>query len=88
MEGYQVAYTVRYQSMCLEQKNDYAPFHTDTFRVTRLPVVVKGILTGEDALLAAEHGARAVLVSNHGGRQLDSVPATVRQTSRIQASPD
>jgi 4-hydroxymandelate oxidase len=38
-----------------------------------LPVIVKGILTAQDAALAAEHGARAVVVSNHGGRQLDSV---------------
>ena len=43
----------------------------------RLPLVVKGILTAEDALLAAEHGAAAVIVSNHGGRQLDGVPATL-----------
>jgi isopentenyl diphosphate isomerase/L-lactate dehydrogenase-like FMN-dependent dehydrogenase len=43
----------------------------------RLPLVVKGILTAEDALLAAEHGAAAVVVSNHGGRQLDGVPATL-----------
>ena len=42
-----------------------------------LPVVVKGILTAEDALLAAEHGAEGVVVSNHGGRQLDGVPATL-----------
>ncbi len=38
-----------------------------------LPVIVKGILTAEDARLAVEHGARAVVVSNHGGRQLDTV---------------
>ncbi len=38
-----------------------------------LPVLVKGILTGEDARRAAEHGAAGVIVSNHGGRQLDSV---------------
>ena len=38
-----------------------------------LPVVLKGILTAEDARLAAEHGAAAVIVSNHGGRQLDTV---------------
>jgi 4-hydroxymandelate oxidase len=38
-----------------------------------LPVVVKGILRAEDARLAAEHGARAVVVSNHGARQLDTV---------------
>jgi 4-hydroxymandelate oxidase len=42
-----------------------------------LPLVVKGVLTSEDALLAAEHGASAVIVSNHGGRQLDGVPATL-----------
>jgi 4-hydroxymandelate oxidase len=38
-----------------------------------LPVLVKGIMTAEDAELAIEHGARAVIVSNHGGRQLDTV---------------
>jgi 4-hydroxymandelate oxidase len=43
---------------------------------TRLPVVVKGVCRGEDARRAAEHGARAVVVSNHGGRQLDTAPAT------------
>ncbi len=42
-----------------------------------LPLVVKGILTAEDALLAAEHGAAGVIVSNHGGRQLDGVPASL-----------
>src|SRR5438270_530869 len=40
-----------------------------------LPLVVKGILTREDATLAVEHGADAVWVSNHGGRQLDGVAA-------------
>ena len=45
-------------------------------RATRLPVVVKGVCRGEDARRAAEHGAKAVVVSNHGGRQLDSAPAT------------
>ena len=43
---------------------------------TRLPVVVKGVCRGDDARRAAEHGAKAVVVSNHGGRQLDSAPAT------------
>jgi 4-hydroxymandelate oxidase len=38
-----------------------------------LPVVIKGILTAEDARLAVEHGAAGVIVSNHGGRQLDTV---------------
>jgi 4-hydroxymandelate oxidase len=38
-----------------------------------LPVLIKGILTAEDALLAAGSGARGIIVSNHGGRQLDTV---------------
>jgi isopentenyl diphosphate isomerase/L-lactate dehydrogenase-like FMN-dependent dehydrogenase len=42
-----------------------------------LPVLVKGVLTAEDALLACESGAAGVVVSNHGGRQLDGVPATI-----------
>jgi isopentenyl diphosphate isomerase/L-lactate dehydrogenase-like FMN-dependent dehydrogenase len=41
-----------------------------------VPVLVKGLLTGEDAALAVEHGAAGVVVSNHGGRQLDCVPAS------------
>lgn len=44
----------------------------DWFRsITRLPIVVKGILTAEDAKEAVEHGAEGIVVSNHGGRQLD-----------------
>ncbi|HXI81564.1 MAG TPA: alpha-hydroxy acid oxidase [Verrucomicrobiae bacterium] len=42
-----------------------------------LPFVLKGILTAEDARLAVEHGAEAIVVSNHGARQLDRVPATI-----------
>jgi len=45
-------------------------------RSTSLPVVVKGVCRGDDARRAAEHGAAAVVVSNHGGRQLDTAPAT------------
>ena len=41
-----------------------------------IPVIVKGIQTGEDAALACEHGAAAIVVSNHGGRQLDAVAPT------------
>lgn len=43
----------------------------------RLPVVLKGLVTAEDAEIAVEHGAAAVVVSNHGGRQLDGVSATL-----------
>ncbi len=42
------------------------------------PVLVKGILSGEDARRAVDVGTRAVVVSNHGGRQLDGAPATMR----------
>ncbi len=41
-----------------------------------LPLVLKGIQTAEDAVLACEHGVDAIVVSNHGGRQLDAVAAT------------
>jgi L-lactate dehydrogenase (cytochrome) len=41
------------------------------------PIIVKGVLTGDDARRAVDHGAVAVVVSNHGGRQLDSVPASL-----------
>lgn len=46
--------------------------------LTRLPIIIKGILTKEDAELAVEHGVQGIIVSNHGGRQLDGGPATVR----------
>ena len=45
--------------------------------VTKLPVVVKGVMTGEDAKLAVENGADGIFVSNHGGRQMDTARATV-----------
>jgi isopentenyl diphosphate isomerase/L-lactate dehydrogenase-like FMN-dependent dehydrogenase len=41
-----------------------------------VPILVKGVLTAEDAELSLEHGAAGVVVSNHGGRQLDCVSAT------------
>jgi isopentenyl diphosphate isomerase/L-lactate dehydrogenase-like FMN-dependent dehydrogenase len=42
-----------------------------------LPVLVKGVMTAEDAALAVDHGAAGVVVSNHGGRQLDGALATI-----------
>jgi isopentenyl diphosphate isomerase/L-lactate dehydrogenase-like FMN-dependent dehydrogenase len=45
--------------------------------VTSLPVLIKGILTAEDAALALAHGASGIVVSNHGGRQLDGAIATI-----------
>ncbi len=46
-------------------------------KTTRLPILVKGILTGEDAQQAVDHGATGIIVSNHGGRQLDQAPASL-----------
>ena len=45
--------------------------------VTSLPIVLKGILTAEDADLAVQHGAAAIWVSNHGGRQLDTAVSSI-----------
>ncbi len=42
-----------------------------------VPLVLKGILTAEDAVLAVEHGVEGIMVSNHGGRQLDRAPAAL-----------
>jgi isopentenyl diphosphate isomerase/L-lactate dehydrogenase-like FMN-dependent dehydrogenase len=53
-----------------------------------LPVVVKGLITAEDARLACEHGAAAVVVSNHGGRQLDGVPATLDALEEVSDAVD
>ncbi len=53
-----------------------------------LPVVVKGVLTEEDARLACEHGAAAVVVSNHGGRQLDGVAATIDALPEVAEAVD
>lgn len=45
--------------------------------LTSLPIVVKGIMTAEDASLAVDHGVSGLIVSNHGGRQLDSALGTL-----------
>jgi isopentenyl diphosphate isomerase/L-lactate dehydrogenase-like FMN-dependent dehydrogenase len=50
------------------------------------PIVIKGVHTREDALRAADVGASAVVVSNHGGRQLDSVAPTLRVLPEVVAS--
>lgn len=51
--------------------------------LTSLPIYVKGIVRGDDALLALEHGAAGVIVSNHGGRQLDTALPTARALPEI-----
>jgi len=50
------------------------------------PIAVKGILTGDDARRAADAGANAVIVSNHGGRQLDGVSASLRALPEVVAA--
>ncbi len=50
------------------------------------PIVVKGLLTGDDARRAVDEGAAAVVVSNHGGRQLDSVFPTLRALPEVVAA--
>jgi L-lactate dehydrogenase (cytochrome) len=44
---------------------------------TSLPLLVKGVLRGDDALLAREHGVGGIIVSNHGGRQVDGAVAAL-----------
>ncbi|XP_056644376.1 2-Hydroxyacid oxidase 1-like [Diorhabda sublineata] len=51
--------------------------------ITKLPIVAKGILSAEDAILAIEAGVSAIIVSNHGGRQLDSLPTTIEVLPEI-----
>jgi len=51
--------------------------------LTSLPILIKGILTSEDATLAVQHGANGIIVSNHGGRQLDGVPASIEALSEV-----
>jgi len=46
--------------------------------ITRLPVLLKGIVRGDDAARAVDHGVAGIIVSNHGGRQLDTAIASVR----------
>ncbi len=48
-----------------------------------VPVVVKGLVTAEDAILACEHGASGVVVSNHGGRQLDGAIASLEALPEV-----
>lgn len=46
-------------------------------------VLLKGILSAEDALIALQHGVAGIVVSNHGGRQLDGVPAPIEMLPEI-----
>jgi isopentenyl diphosphate isomerase/L-lactate dehydrogenase-like FMN-dependent dehydrogenase len=66
------------------------PFPTPTWEtvrelraMTRLPIVLKGILTAEDARLCVENGVSGIIVSNHGARQLDHVGATIEALPEV-----
>jgi 4-hydroxymandelate oxidase len=54
--------------------------------ITSLPVLVKGVVRPEDAAQAIAHGASGVVVSNHGGRQLDTAPATIDVVAEVAAA--
>lgn len=71
-----------------ENPNDFDPTVTwDDIKwiveLTKLPVILKGILTKEDAILAITTGCKGIIVSNHGGRLLDEVPATIQVLPEI-----
>ncbi|HLJ34682.1 MAG TPA: alpha-hydroxy acid oxidase, partial [Ktedonobacteraceae bacterium] len=75
----------------VEKDDDYIPVPTyltwDAIEwlrtITTLPIVVKGLLTAEDALIALERGADAIAVSNHGGRQLDGAIPSIEALPEI-----
>ena len=52
------------------------------------PIIIKGVLSAEEAKRSLDHGAAGVVVSNHGGRQLDCVPATLRVLPEVVAAVD
>ena len=67
---------------------EVAPTWTDIAwlrSITRLPVLLKGIMSAEDAARAVQEGVAGIVVSNHGGRTLDTLPATLDVLPRIAA---
>ncbi|KAE8370446.1 FMN-dependent dehydrogenase [Aspergillus caelatus] len=51
--------------------------------VTKMKIILKGIMTGEDAFLAVQHKVDGIIVSNHGGRQLDSASSTIEALPEV-----
>ncbi|MFN5422702.1 MAG: alpha-hydroxy acid oxidase [bacterium] len=51
--------------------------------ITKLPILIKGVCRPDDATKAKSHGVKGIIVSNHGGRQMDSAPATIEVLSSI-----
>jgi 4-hydroxymandelate oxidase len=56
--------------------------------LAKLPLILKGVLRADDARRAVEHGVDAIIVSNHGGRQLDGSPATIDALEEIAPTVD
>ena len=54
--------------------------------ITRLPLIIKGVLRPQDARRAIDAGVRGIIVSNHGGRQLDGMPATITMLPGVAAA--
>ncbi|KAJ1932530.1 Hydroxyacid oxidase 1, partial [Linderina pennispora] len=57
-------------------------------KIATVPVLVKGVLTAEDARLAVKAGVDGIIVSNHGGRQLDTAPATIEVLEEVVKAAD
>ncbi|MCU0426163.1 MAG: alpha-hydroxy-acid oxidizing protein [Candidatus Kapabacteria bacterium] len=51
--------------------------------ISGLPMIVKGVLRADDAILAVQHGVAGIIISNHGGRQLDTAQATIDALSAV-----
>lgn len=52
-------------------------------KITKLKIILKGIMTAEDASLSVQYGVDGIIVSNHGGRQLDSAPSTIEALTEV-----
>ncbi|XP_070568845.1 2-Hydroxyacid oxidase 1-like [Ptychodera flava] len=52
-------------------------------QMTKLPIVVKGVMSADDAVLAAQCGVKGVIVSNHGGRMMESLPASIEVLNEV-----
>ncbi|OAA50262.1 Alpha-hydroxy acid dehydrogenase, FMN-dependent [Metarhizium rileyi] len=67
--------------------SSYSAFTWDYYdkisKETSLPIIIKGIMTFEDAQKAVEHNAKAIILSNHGGRQLDGAPSSLEVALEI-----
>lgn len=54
--------------------------------ITKMPIIIKGVQASEDAVLAAKHGCQGIVISNHGGRQLDFAPSAIEILPEVTAA--